>query len=210
MRISRLMKVLIGTGAMIAIAAPSCVPASAPSASGSFIACYKTAGGAVRFVNQGEACDPGENQATWSQTGPAGPAGPAGTNGINGNGPAYHDATSSSQTIVHYTAGATTVATLNVPAGNYSVDFTAGVFRYSNGAPSVQDYIQCSLSSGISRATGSSLSVDFDGALAFHTVRNFAGGPMTVGCKNAGDALNVYRVYNVEFTATAITGIIEQ
>jgi hypothetical protein len=57
----------------------SAVQAAIPSANGTIAGCYAKSGptqGALRVVDQGNPCKPGESPLTWSQTGPQGPAGP--------------------------------------------------------------------------------------------------------------------------------------
>jgi type VI secretion system secreted protein Hcp len=74
----------LGAGTAVAIAA---IPAS----DGTIHACYSTtapsgtATGAVRIVDEGQACATGEQTLTWSQTGPTGPSGPAGPSGDSGS-----------------------------------------------------------------------------------------------------------------------------
>jgi hypothetical protein len=60
----------------------SAVQAAIPSAGGVIYGCYAKAGnpnqGALRVVDQGNPCKPGESPLAWSQTGPQGLQGPAG------------------------------------------------------------------------------------------------------------------------------------
>jgi len=74
--------VLALTVAAAAFGVASAVQAAIPSANGTIFGCYEKAGnpnqGALRVVDQGNPCKPGEVPLTWSQSGPTGPAGPAG------------------------------------------------------------------------------------------------------------------------------------
>ncbi len=200
---SRCLKLVFGLGAGLAIAAPSCVPVSAPTATGSFIACYKECGGAVRFINAGEACDQGEKQATWNQTGPQG------VPGVNGNGPAYHDNGVGGASIQ---APATlAVASIDPPAGTYAIDFTATVNRYLNNAPSNKDRITCKLVNNANIGDGPVLySSAAGGILAWHDVLTHPGGSLYMACSAEGYPNNRYDFFNVDLTATKITEIIEQ
>ena len=63
------------------------VQAAIPSANGQISGCYAKSGpsqGALRVVDQGNPCKPGEAPLTWSQTGPQGPTGPKGDPGPQG------------------------------------------------------------------------------------------------------------------------------
>lgn len=209
MKISRYAQLLFGVGAGLAIAAPSCVPVSAPSALGSFIACYKEDGGAVRFVNAGDACDPGERQATWNQAGIAGPQGAPGAAGANGNGPAYHHHSGGGPSLP--SGSALTLATLSPPAGTYLINFSSSMSRYLNGAPSNNDAVNCTLSDSSGSLQGPTFSVPIEGALiSWHTVRTLPGGNVSLACSVANSAVNTYTFFNVDFTATKVTQIIEQ
>jgi hypothetical protein len=61
------------------------VQAAIPSANGEIYGCYAKPGtpsqGALRVVEQGNPCKPGENPLMWSQTGPQGQQGPPGPTG---------------------------------------------------------------------------------------------------------------------------------
>jgi hypothetical protein len=64
------------------------VQAAIPSANGEIYGCYAKPGtpsqGALRVVDQGNPCKPGENPLLWSQTGPQGIPGPQGPQGPTG------------------------------------------------------------------------------------------------------------------------------
>ena len=112
------------------------VQAAIPSANGEIYGCYAKPGtpsqGALRVVEQGNPCKPGENPLMWSQTGPQGQQGPPGPTGPQGpegpksiterqgivlsNGTAW----SSSGFTVTHTSG----------SGVYVLDFPCGTFNW--------------------------------------------------------------------------------
>ena len=58
--------------------------AQIPDANGLIHGCYSKSGGALRVVDEGQACKSGEWSVSWNQKGQAGPAGPAGAQGLAG------------------------------------------------------------------------------------------------------------------------------
>jgi hypothetical protein len=71
--------------AALVVATAGVTYAAIPAADGTIRGCYDLARtGALRIVDEGQACDPPETLLTWSQTGPAGPIGPAGAVGPAG------------------------------------------------------------------------------------------------------------------------------
>jgi hypothetical protein len=65
----------------LAFGLASAVQAAIPSANGSIAGCYQKTGpaaGALRVVDAGNSCKPGEAPLTWNQAGQPGPMGPAG------------------------------------------------------------------------------------------------------------------------------------
>lgn len=195
---------MLGVGGLLAIAAPSCA-VSAPTATGTYVACYKTSGGAVRFTNEADGCDPGEQQATWNQTGPAGPA------GINGNGPVY------TRTVASAVADPgvwTDVNTLALPAGDYAVDFAVNVFRGSSGDSRVTcDSITPGMTGLFGEAT-SATGINNSVTLSMNgTFRTAAPANLTVRCSvydGAVPPVNSYSLYRPTLTATKVTQVIDQ
>lgn len=58
--------------------------AQIPAQDGTISACYSRSGGALRVVDEGQACKNGETRLTWNQKGEPGPAGAAGPQGPAG------------------------------------------------------------------------------------------------------------------------------
>lgn len=207
------LRLFFGAAVMLAIAAPSCIPASAPTAAGTFIACYKESGGAVRFVNEGETCDQGERQATWNQTGPQGPAGPqgatgpAGPTGANGAGPAYKATGTPPSNIP--VSGQVTIRSMTLPAGKYKMDFSAYIGRISGtGNSTALCFLSPSISAG---AYVSSASLTDLASIAFSTLIELTGPTLvTVKCQaNQQSGSNAaYLIESPELIATQVTNII--
>jgi hypothetical protein len=81
--ISRSGKILLALATAVGcFGVATAVQAAIPAANGTISGCYAKAGGpnqgALRVVDQGNACKPGEAPLTWNQVGQPGPAGPAG------------------------------------------------------------------------------------------------------------------------------------
>jgi hypothetical protein len=111
------------------------VQAAIPSANGSISGCYAKSGptqGALRVVDQGNSCKPGEAPLTWSQTGPQGPTGPKGDPGPQG--PEGPKSSTERQGMVTpngstpYSSGFTVTHTPG--SGIYVIDFPCGTFNY--------------------------------------------------------------------------------
>jgi hypothetical protein len=73
---------LIAGGIVLALCAGAL--AAIPGPDGVITACYARGSGAVRIIDESEACRAQETRVTWNQVGPEGPAGPAGPVGPQG------------------------------------------------------------------------------------------------------------------------------
>ena len=112
------------------------VQAAIPSANGEIYGCYAKPGtpsqGALRVVDQGNPCKPGENPLMWSQTGPQGPQGPPGPQGpIGPTGPktvTERQGMVGSDATIYYSDGFTVTHTAG--SGVYVIDFPCGTFNY--------------------------------------------------------------------------------
>jgi hypothetical protein len=92
----------------------------------SFYACV-TQSGALKIVSASATCAPNEQKISWNSVGPAGPPGPQGPQGPQGPGgvtTVYQDNTALSTTL---SSGFVTVATLQLPPGNYQVSASVSI-----------------------------------------------------------------------------------
>jgi hypothetical protein len=112
------------------------VQAAIPSANGEIYGCYAKPGtpsqGALRVVDQGNPCKPGENPLSWSQQGPQGIPGPQGPQGPTGpEGPktvTERQGMVGSDGTIYYSSGYTVTHTPG--SGVYVIDFPCGTFNY--------------------------------------------------------------------------------
>lgn len=135
--IGRTGRIVLAVGvAGLAFGLASAVQAAIPSANGTIYGCYAKAGnpnqGALRVVDQGNPCKPGEAPLTWNQTGQQGPTGPKGDPGPQGpEGPV---SSIERQGIIApdgsliYSSGFTVTHTPG--SGVYVIDFPCGTFKW--------------------------------------------------------------------------------
>jgi hypothetical protein len=121
------------------LAAGGIAYASIPDSSGVIHACYQKTNGSLRVIDTqaGAKCSSTENPLTWNQTGPAGPRGPS-------------DAFLASDGGKPIGLSPTTLASLTLPAGNYTLIAKTGVYDLSSA-----DIVDCFL-----KAAGSTLDED--------------------------------------------------
>jgi hypothetical protein len=126
------------TIAVVFAAAAGIAYANIPDSSGVIHGCYKKTSpqqGTLRVVDseKGQTCGASENTLNWNQMGPRGARGPS---------DAYL-AADDGKTI---DIGGTTLATLTLPAGNYTIEAKTGV--YSIGGDAKDDIVDCLLKAG--------------------------------------------------------------
>jgi len=106
--------------------------ASIPDSAGVIHGCYQTSNGSLRVIDTdaGGKCSSGENPLNWNQTGPVGPRGPS-------------DAFLASDGGKPISLTGTTLVSLTLPAGNYTVIAKTGVFSLTSA-----DIVDCLLEAG--------------------------------------------------------------
>ena len=104
---------LLGAGIPAVAAATAADPVT-------FYACV-TQSGALKIVSASAICAPNEQKISWNSVGPAGPPGPQGPGGVT---TVYQDNTALSTTL---SSGFVTVATLQLPPGNYQVSASVSI-----------------------------------------------------------------------------------
>jgi hypothetical protein len=122
---------------VIAAAAAGIAYASIPDSGGVIHGCYKIAGGALRVIDPATgSCLNSETSIAWNQTGPTGATGPTGPRGPS-------DAYLASDGGTTIGSGPTTLVSLALPAGNYTLIAKTGVYNRFNA-----DIVDCLLKSG--------------------------------------------------------------
>jgi hypothetical protein len=117
---------------VVALAAGGIAYASIPDANGVIHGCYAKINGQLRVIDPslGGACTSSEKPLNWNQTGPTGPRGPS---------DAYL-ASDGGKTIGQ---DPTTLVSLTLPAGNYTLIAKTGVYTFTEA-----DIVDCLLQSG--------------------------------------------------------------
>ena len=145
------MGVVVLSGAGMAVA-------SIPDQGGVIHACYNTAFGSLRVVDDPATCKAGETAIAWNRVGPEGPAGPSGPVGATGpQGPAGPAGTSvayngkqASGTEAHLVSNppgsSTSVVSVDVPAGSYAISAKATLIN--RDTQNNQATVDCVLSTG--------------------------------------------------------------
>jgi hypothetical protein len=106
--------------------------AAIPDSAGVIHGCYQKANGSLRVIDTqaGGKCSSVENPLDWNQTGPAGPRGPS-------------DAYLASDGGKPISLTGTTLVSLTLPAGNYTLIAKTGVYSLTN-----PDIVDCLLQAG--------------------------------------------------------------
>ena len=217
-------KLITAVVAVIAIAAASTAFAAIPDAGGLIHSCFKKSApnqGTLRLIDtaKSEACGNNETSLNWNQQGPQGPQGLKGDTGPQGQQGAQGPAGPATLPTAYITrVGNTalpnsdvqlTIASLNLPAGNYLVSVTAAVDK-TVGASRLE--AECSLwKSNVKLNT--TLVLDDDGdaleaSLAMsEAVGSGAGLYVYLACDTATDG---EYIQNVRMTATQVQSVVTQ
>jgi hypothetical protein len=129
---------------VVVLAAGGIAYASIPDSGGVIHGCYQKTNGSLRVIDTeaGGKCSSGENSLSWNQTGPAGPRGPS-------------DAYLASDLGKPIGPSGTTLVSLTLPAGNYTLIAKTGVYD-----PSTADIVDCLLEAGTSTLDEDEVRVD--------------------------------------------------
>lgn len=118
--------------------------ASIPDPAGVIHGCYQKSNGSLRVIDTqaGGTCGSAENPLNWNQTGPAGPRGPS-------------DAYLAADGGKPISLTGTTLVSLTLPAGNYTLIAKTGVYSLTNA-----DIVDCLLQAGTSTLDEDEVRVD--------------------------------------------------
>lgn len=184
------------------------VSAAIPDAAGVFHACVAKSNGTVRIVES--ACKSSEEAVTWNTAGPAGPAGADGAPGSDGSpgerGPSdAYIVRSDGPTEIATWPASTTVASLDLPAGDYALSAKAVAVNPSTGV----EYQGAAITCGLSTGEYSGLSVDGGqaGTIALQDLLTMTGpGSVTLACYKSYPADDTHsgHVRMAKITATQV------
>lgn len=129
---------------VVVLAAGGIAYASIPDSGGVIHGCYQKTNGSLRVIDTeaGGKCSSNENSLSWNQTGPAGPRGPS-------------DAYLASDGGKPIGLSPTTLVSLTLPAGNYTLIAKTGVYDLSSA-----DIVDCLLQAGTSTLDEDKVRVD--------------------------------------------------
>jgi hypothetical protein len=129
---------------VVLLAAGGIAYASIPDSAGVIHGCYQKSTGSLSVINTdaGQKCSSTQNPLDWNQTGPAGPRGPS-------------DAYLASDGGKPISLTGTTLVTLTLPAGNYTLTAKTGVYSLTSA-----DIVDCLLQSGTTTLDEDQVRVD--------------------------------------------------
>lgn len=176
--------------------------ANIPDSSGVIHGCYKKSSanqGTLRVVDseKGQTCSSNESSVNWNQTGPPGPPGQQGQQGPPGPSDAY----SASNDYMHVGGADTTLVSVAVPAGSYTVAAKTHIY---NGVEN--SFAVCEL-----RAAGVAIDGNINRLIApandqvvpFLGVASLAGGG-TIALVCNGNGVNTVESENSRLVATKV------
>lgn len=122
----------VGIVAVVVLAAGGIAYADIPDAAKVIHSCYSQATGTWRPIDTEatppQTCKKGETALEWGQTGPPGPPGAPGAPGAPGVENAYY---TSSRSQINLPGSYTTILSLSLPAGSWSMNATVNLANFS-------------------------------------------------------------------------------